>query len=436
MTKTIEIELLWLNKILHQRLVELQKNESHPIPNPPESSGEGWYEEFLRKNELSNPDRLLLILALAPVVKPQFLDNVMKAGIQQDGDHPNIGGARAQGFRGLLPTAETFLFAIAGNNLTQRLQTWHWLRTQSALFKNGTVRLLKSQVEGEPAQSGILTIDNEISEEILFGESAPPSFSMEFPARMIETNLEWNDLMLAKNTKQHLFELKEWLENRDELDEWTISRHIKKGYRALFYGPPGTGKTLAASLLGKFTNTQVFLVDLSLVVSKYIGETEKNLGMLFNRAKNKNWILFFDEADALFGKRTSVRDAHDKYANQEVSYLLQRVEEFPGLVILASNLKGNIDEAFLRRFQSVIHFPLPGNSERLAIWQNVLSGLPGAPKKEEIKNLAQKFEISGANIVNAAHFASLRAIANGKKISKEDLLNGIRREISKEGKVI
>ena len=149
-----------------------------------------------------------------------------------------------------------------------------------------------------------------------------------------------------------------------------ISFHtIKKGKGVifLFYGPPGTGKTLTAGLLGNELEIDVYKVDISMVVSKYIGETEKNLELLFARAADKGWILFFDEADALFGKRTGVRDAHDKYANQEVSFLLQRIEDFNGLIILATNMKNNIDDAFIRRFNSIIRFPLPNAEERKLI---------------------------------------------------------------------
>lgn len=131
-----------------------------------------------------------------------------------------------------------------------------------------------------------------------------------------------------------------------------------KNKRILFIGAPGTGKKTLASLIGQQSGKEVYRIDLSMIVSKYIGETEKNLEMVFDKAKNMNWILFFDEADALFGKRTDVRDAHDKYANQEIAYLLQRIENYKGLVILATNLKSNIDEAFKRRFQTIIHFPL------------------------------------------------------------------------------
>lgn len=436
MTENLKIELQWLQDSLQKRLGNHVGGESSSLMNPPGFTADDAFRQFVEKHELIQPDRLLLILALAVHLDPGLLDRTIKQGLQQDGDHVQLGGTRSSTFRGLLPTAETFLFIVAGTDLESRLKAWEWLRKHSVLIHKGIVQILKPQSSGDPLQSGILSVDNQVAEEIIFGESAPPAFSMEFPARMIETNLEWKDLVLAKQTRSQLDELKDWLEKRDELQSWAINKHVKDGYRSLFYGPPGTGKTLAANLLGKYTNTQVFLVDLSLVVSKYIGETEKNLSALFNQAKNKNWILFFDEADALFGKRTNVRDAHDKYANQEVSYLLQRVEEFPGLVILASNLKGNIDEAFLRRFQSVIHFPMPGPAERFSIWKNVLRNLPGAPKHEEVKRLSHKFELSGANIVNAAHFASLKAVSGSKKISKEELLNGIKKEISKEGNVI
>src|SRR6185436_18277436 len=134
------------------------------------------------------------------------------------------------------------------------------------------------------------------------------------------------DLVLHPNTFKHIREIENWLLYNDTLWQWGIGKKLKPGYRALFHGPPGTGKTLTATLLGKYTGRPVFRIDLSRVVSKYIGETEKNLASLFDKAEHKDWILFFDEADALFGKRTEIRDAHDKYANQEVSYLLQRIE--------------------------------------------------------------------------------------------------------------
>jgi SpoVK/Ycf46/Vps4 family AAA+-type ATPase len=220
------------------------------------------------------------------------------------------------------------------------------------------------------------------------------------------------------------------------MNEWGMSKKIKPGFRALFYGPPGTGKTLTATLLGKHFNKEVYRIDLSQVVSKYIGETEKNLEKVFTKAEHKDWILFFDEADALFGKRSNVQNAHDKYANQEVSYLLQRVEDFPGIVILASNFKSNLDAAFIRRFNAIIHFPMPEVAERVQIWKCSLPSKATLAEDVDINAIARKFELSGSAIVSAIHYASLQTISkNSTVISKDDIFEGIKKEYQKEERV-
>ncbi len=175
--------------------------------------------------------------------------------------------------------------------------------------------------------------------------------------------------------------------------------------------------------------------DLSQVVSKYIGETEKNLEKIFAKAERQNWILFFDEADALFGKRTNVQSSHDRYANQEVSYLLQRIEDYPGLLILASNYKSNMDDAFLRRFHSLIFFPNPKPADRLKLWQNTMpAGYPPEPVIR-LNELAEKYELNGAAILNVVHYATLRSIArNDEWLRLSDLLDAIRKEFRKEEK--
>lgn len=246
----------------------------------------------------------------------------------------------------------------------------------------------------------------------------------------------WDDIVLNPQTMMYITEISNWLEHHHLFfkDE-NLKRKIKPGYRVLFYGPAGTGKTLTAALLGKQFNKDVYRIDLSQVVSKYIGETEKNLESVFKKAETKNWILFFDEADALFGKRTNVQSSHDKYANQEVSYLLQRVEDYPGLMILASNFKNNLDEAFLRRFHSLVHFPMPNTAERLLLWQKTMPAGLERTKDVNLEELAKQYELSGASILNVIQFAALQSYSRHESlICQKYLLDGVRKEYLKEDK--
>jgi SpoVK/Ycf46/Vps4 family AAA+-type ATPase len=248
----------------------------------------------------------------------------------------------------------------------------------------------------------------------------------------------WTDLVLHPKTAEQVQDIRLWMEhNSTVLNDKVLSRKVKPGYRVLFYGPAGTGKTLTASLLGNEFGLPVYRIDLSQVVSKFIGETEKNLELVFERASRKNWILFFDEADALFGKRTSVSSAHDKYANQEVSYLLQRIEDHEGLLILASNYRNNIDEAFLRRFHNIIHFPMPGAAERQQLWQGCVPERIATDPAINWQQIAAAYELTGAAIVNIMQFVSIKALSRNDNIIRQtDIVEGIRREFKKEEKNI
>ncbi|KAA3659556.1 MAG: ATP-binding protein, partial [Calditrichaeota bacterium] len=197
---------------------------------------------------------------------------------------------------------------------------------------------------------------------------------------------------------------------------------------------PGTGKTMTACLLGKATNRYVYKIDLSMVVSKYIGETEKNLANVFEQAQHKGLILFFDEADALFGKRSESKNAHDRYANQEISFLLQRIETFDGIAILASNLRENLDSAFSRRFESIIYFPIPRAEERVQLWQKGFSGKAKFADDLDLKKIATDHTLSGGAIMNVIRYASLQALAQKDSIvTTKDVLQGIRKELVRNG---
>lgn len=282
----------------------------------------------------------------------------------------------------------------------------HWFYTQNILRLEGAG-------EGEPFLSGQLRPSEEFLSHVLLDREYKPDYTIGFPAKLITTPLEWEDMILDYNTYEALEEINTWIAHQHTImEDWGLKRILKPGYRALFYGPPGTGKTLAATLLGKKNQMDVYRVDLSMIVSKYIGETEKNLAKVFDLAENRNWILFFDEADALFGKRTSTNTSNDRHANQEVAYLLQRIEDFPGTVILATNLKSNIDEAFSRRFQSIIYFPMPDEELRAALWRSMLPKEWLGDDAEELIAKAAETELSGGSITNVVRRCAIVCVKN------------------------
>jgi len=391
---------------------------------------------FIKTNHLEFNEIVLLSLALVPHINPSFLGNLISNNLNSSGNYPEIGCIKDEMNRYFLPTGETIMFLLSNSNLEKRGSIASLFSSAHLFSKNGIISLAPTK-NGIPTTTGRIIIDDEFVELFLFGKKSLPNLSIQFPATHLTTQLEWKDLILPNKTLTQIQEIKDWVNHQEKLmQDWGMSKKLKPGYRALFYGVPGTGKTLTATLLGKYTGLEVFKIDLSMVVSKYIGETEKNLATLFNKAQNKNWILFFDEADALFGKRTNVRDAHDKYANQEVSYLLQRIENYPGLIILASNFKTNIDAAFTRRFQSIIAFTMPQAAERLQIWKNAFPKKVKLSKAVDIKSIAEKYELSGSNIMNVVQFACLKALAKKTKTIKEEfILKGIQKEFEKEGKM-
>jgi SpoVK/Ycf46/Vps4 family AAA+-type ATPase len=221
------------------------------------------------------------------------------------------------------------------------------------------------------------------------------------------------------------------------LDEWGLARKLAPSYgvSALFAGAPGTGKTMAAEVIARELGLDVYKIDLSGLVSKFIGETEKNLERVFSEAESSNAILFFDEADAVFGKRSEVKDAHDRYANIETSYLLQRMEAYDGVTILATNLRANLDEAFTRRLHAIIDFPFPDAAQRLQIWKALLPTTAPIAGEVDLDLLARRFKIAGGSIRNVWVAAAYLAAAQGDAITMQHLLHATRRELQKLGRL-
>lgn len=434
----LQAGLDYLEAYLCERLdVHFGRKNAFQIPTSPTFEEQSVLSSFVVSHSLSSEEFVVLMLALAPYLRPALLTSCINPYLPQGGEFIEFGGVKGTNHRGILPTGETALFVVAGDNLHKRVELQK-LFGRAHLFAQKRILKLERLPPTEPPLSGRLLIDPDFYSTLLYQTTFTESFSTEFPAELLATQLDWDDLVLNAATMRQIQELENWINYNDVLlYEWGMHRHLKPGYRALFHGPPGTGKTLTASLLGKYTNRPVFRVDLSALVSKYIGETEKNLASLFEKAENRQWILFFDEADAVFSKRTGVKDAHDKYANQEASFLLQRVEAFAGIVILASNFKQNIDEAFLRRFQSVIYFPVPGVQERLQLWQKAFPEQVALEEAIQLQQIAEKYEISGSSIANIVHYCCIQTLAEGsQRITYKNLMNGIDRELVKEGRML
>ena len=419
---------------IHAHLAGIRSTSTYFLPAF--DHGSDPLSKFVRENKLTVEEHYILLIALAPHIRPDFFDRLIQEALPQPGDFPVIGGVRGKQFRGFLPTGETVLFLLAGEDWCACQELFHRVFGPEHQFWKRKMIWLETPPDGEPLMSGKLMINQSLITYFTTGKEQLPHYSSHFPAQQLKTPMRWTDVVLSTHIQQQIDEMRSWLHHNKKLSK-QMGKKLGPGYRALFFGPPGTGKTLSATLLGKEFRKHVFRVDLSSIVSKYIGETEKNLARLFDEAEHKNWILFFDEADALFGKRTQVKDAHDRYANQEVSYLMQRIETFNGLVILASNLKGNMDEAFSRRFQTMIYFGYPTPEEQVAIWQKSFPKKLRPDPTIDLRVIAQRYKLSGANIMNIVQYCCLTAMSMKKKIISADLLNyGIQRELTKEGKSI
>jgi len=435
-------EIDWFVRVLDFRFTnyfsaEPSELEIDSIESPDLTTDRSHYAALVRDYNLTNDERLTILLAAMPHLRPNLLDVFFTKNAHFDRPFSEFGGATNKKHSGFIPTAQTLYFLLGKGAVENRYRVEQILNALHPLVMNDFVRL--EQIEAsEPFLSRALLTSEEFINYLFTGKQAGPETSEAFPAKRVTTHLQWQDLVVSNEVRDEIALIQQWIDSEHELMQCDVFRkHIKPGYRALFYGPPGTGKTLTACLVGKATNMEVYRVDLSLIVSKYIGETEKNLARLFDLAEKKKWILFFDEADALFGKRTQTSSSNDRYANQEVSYLLQRIEYFPGVIILASNLKENMDEAFTRRFQSSVYFPMPDAQQRLALWRQFFTGHFQASANLQLGQIAEKYELSGGSAINVFRYAVLRAISRqSNQIELEDIMKGLQKEYQKYGKTI
>jgi hypothetical protein len=440
--QTLERDIQWFIEILNNRFKHYfgdeQGFEDIFLIQPPDLTNDpSLYAGTIKSYNFDFLERFVLILTLIPHIRPQLLDTFFEKNAKYDRGFTEFGGIKGTNHSGFIPTGETAAFILAGNDFNVRFRISKMFEADHAFARNSILKL-EPVDDHEPILSGVLTLSNDYMELFTTGIASKPNFSSKFPAKLINTELDWNDLVLEDDVLKDINQILAWIKYKDELlITYGLKKKIKPGFRSLFYGPPGTGKTFTACLMGKTSGKDVYKIDLSMVVSKYVGETEKNLGRVFDMAETKDWILFFDEADALFGKRTSTQSSQERYSNQEVAYLLQRTEDYPGVVILASNLKGNIDEAFSRRFHSIIYFAMPKPKERRRIWENTFEGVFRHEKKVEFEKIAERFEIAGGGIVNVLKHCAIKAIERPDHLILEaDILEGIKKELMKEGKTV
>ena len=438
----LSAEIAWFEQVLTLRMEHYFKQVENPaafdtlqIPDLTHDGSE--YAAIVNRYQLNFAERIVLILAIIPHVKPQALDILFVRNQNFDRGYTEFGGIKGQEHSGFLPTCETAAFILAGDDIKQRFAVAQLFKSPHCFVEQRLLKLERTHTN-EPFMASSLLISDEYLQRFTSGETEKLDYSINFPAKLITTPLQWDDLVLDHSVMDELHKVITWITHNDVImHKWGMAKTLKPGYRTLFYGPPGTGKTLTATLMGLELGFDVYRVDLSSMISKYIGETEKNLANLFDQAQNKNWVLFFDEADALFGARSSGNSANERHANQEVAYLLQRVEDFPGLVILATNLRANIDEAFSRRFQSMIYFPMPDSEQRVQLWQKTLNGRLEPNKEDELFKLAEKYELAGGAITNVVRYAAICAIeAELEYVSIRDLKTGINKELRKEGRTL
>ncbi|MBN1372015.1 MAG: ATP-binding protein [Anaerolineaceae bacterium] len=363
-------------------------------------------------------------------------------------DHPGpvILSARREWRAARTPRQRRLAWLAFDNpDYTRRVELWQEALgrpEREVAFLAGSFKLSSGQIrDAVQAAADAAGLENRpVQDEDLFAAAraqSNPSLSM--LAQAITPRYTWNDLILPDDPLAQLREIVTAVRSRAQvLEGWGLGRKLASslGVTVLFAGPPGTGKTMAAQIIAGELGLSLYRIDLSSVVSKYIGETEKNLAEVFSQAEASNAILFFDEADALFGKRSEVRDSHDRYANVEISYLLQRMEAYDGVTILATNLRANLDEAFTRRLQYAVDFPFPEEADRLRIWRTLFPPEVPALPNLDFDLLAKRFKLAGGNIRNIILNAAYLAAAEDQPLEMRHLLHSTRRELQKMGRLL
>ena len=388
------------------------------LPDRRRFDGVGPLAEVIAMAGLTDAEAVVLVAAVAPYVDERFAQRYAALT-----DRPGVTSLTGEVAR-----------TLAARSFGGRLDASAMLSAHGRLRSRGLLSL-------EPPEdlSGVLRPDPALLAWLLGLPPDAPVASADFPARPLRTVHTLADVVLPGEARSRVDDLASRIQHRSTVvEEWGFGDHHDhaSGLIALFHGPPGTGKTMTAAAVAASAGLPAYVIDLSALVSKYIGETEKSLAKVFDRATRERCVLVFDEADAVFGARTEVGDAHDRYANQEVSYLLTRIEEYAGIVILTTNLVGNIDSAFQRRIHVMVEFPEPGPDEREQLWASVVPSRLPLDAEVDLPALARRYPLTGAQIREATLDAAYLAAAADRVVTEEHLLTGVRRQYEKAGKTV
>lgn len=442
-SQAIDQEIKWFQRVLDTRFKlyfgqESQANDILDIPPPEITNSESAWAKLLDKYEPNISERLAILLGLIPHIQPQILDIFFTKNAQFDRGFSEFGGKHQQQFGGFIPTGETLLFLLGGNQTGLRAGALQLFQSDHFFAKDQLLTLSGSAESDYPLKSR-LVLSTEWVNILLLGEEVMPAFTPKFPLREVERELEETDLVLEAETRRQIDEIRLWIEHRNTLrEDWGMKGVIKTAYSVLFHGMNGSGKKTAAVLLGKLTGQKVYEVEPSLLHSSHIDESVARIASLFRSASLQNGILYFDEADALFGKRTNLQTKNTEPSNQQLgALLLTHLEGFAGVVIFAAESIEDLDERVLRRFHKLIKFAMLSVSQRLQLWQQNIPEKATLAEDVNLAKLAQDFELNAGSIVNVISDAALQALASGTdEITLMSLRRGIRKELVKMGKIV